>query len=420
MTRLDALRDDGPLAGRIGRPGHGGAEPGSGWLGPPLVRAIEYGGLIALTAAGDRDALPACFALPGRDRLSPLRHDLQSAAAGRVAQPRWLALVGGGWELRLVAVGILAAAGVLEPGLDRRRSRPWSTLRGRVGGELASAPGRAARGGAPSGGAGDARVTSEGEGSGAALVDRRAPYRHAAHVHHGPGGPGDVGGEPLHAPRVAVLYAAPDRRATLAEHGHGAHDPGRPRCRFPVLTVPGILAAVGAVLLVQLQVLLDCSDGEIARWRNSYSPRGIYLDQIAHYATEAAIPAGLGVRAASGWGSIDGWTSLGLLVAVLILLLKSETHLAGIARLRAGRPVQLDPTPTRIGRLHLRDGVRLLPFLRPFQAVEASLLAFAAAIGDELAGEPLGTRVLLVVLAAAALVAVVGHGITMLRSDRLR
>jgi phosphatidylglycerophosphate synthase len=185
-------------------------------------------------------------------------------------------------------------------------------------------------------------------------------------------------------------------------------------------SLPGLLAAAGAVLLVQLQVLLDCSDGEVARWQDSYSPRGIYLDQIAHYVTEAAIPAGLGVRAASGWGSIDGWTALGLLVAVLILLLKSETHLAGIARLRAGRPVQLDPTPTRSGRLKLRDGVRLLPFLRPFQAVEASLLAFAAAVGDELAGDPLGTRVLLVALAAAALVAVVGHGMAMLRSDRLR
>src|SRR5918999_4610852 len=60
-----------------------------------------------------------------------------------------------------------------------------------------------------------------------------------------------------------------------------------------LLTVPGILAAAGAVLCIQLQVLLDCSDGEVARWRNAYSPRGIYLDQLAHYATEAAIPAGL-------------------------------------------------------------------------------------------------------------------------------
>lgn len=185
-------------------------------------------------------------------------------------------------------------------------------------------------------------------------------------------------------------------------------------------SLPGLLAAAGAVLLVQIQVLLDCSDGEVARWQESYSPRGIYLDQLAHYATEAAIPAGLGVRAASGWGSIDGWTSLGLLVAVFILVLKSETHLAGIARLRAGRPVPLDPRPAEGGRVRLRDGPRLLPFFRPFQAVEASLLAFAAAAADALAGDLLGTRVLLGALGAAAIVAVIGHAAAVLRSDRLR
>jgi phosphatidylglycerophosphate synthase len=187
-----------------------------------------------------------------------------------------------------------------------------------------------------------------------------------------------------------------------------------------VLSAPGILAAVGAVLLIQLQVLLDCSDGEVARWRNAYSPRGIYLDQLAHYTTEAAIPAGLGIRAAGGWGSIDGWTSLGLLVAVLILILKAETHLVGIARLRTGRPVPLHQPSAPAGRrLRLREGVRILPFLRPFQAVEASFLALAAAIGDAAAGDLLGTRVLLIVLASGALVAVAGHGIAVIRSDRL-
>jgi hypothetical protein len=158
----------------------------------------------------------------------------------------------------------------------------------------------------------------------------------------------------------------------------------------------------------------------VARWRESYSPRGIYLDQLAHYVTEAAIPAGLAVRAAGGWGSIDGWTSLGLLVAVLILILKSETHLAGIARLRAGRPVSVQAEHSAGTRLRVRDGVRLLPFVRPFQAVEASILALAAAAGDEIAGDLLGTRVLLVVLAGGAVVAVTGHAAAMLRSDRLR
>ena len=37
--------------------------------------------------------------------------------------------------------------------------------------------------------------------------------------------------------------------------------------------------------------------------------------------TEAALPIALGIRADGGWDSIGGWTTLGLLIAVLVLLL---------------------------------------------------------------------------------------------------
>jgi hypothetical protein len=67
----------------------------------------------------------------------------------------------------------------------------------------------------------------------------------------------------------------------------------------------------------------------------------------------------------------------------------------------------------------LREGARLLPFLRPFQAVEASLLALAAAVVDEVAGDLTGSRVLVLLLLAAAAVAVVGHLLAILASDRL-
>jgi phosphatidylglycerophosphate synthase len=52
-----------------------------------------------------------------------------------------------------------------------------------------------------------------------------------------------------------------------------------------LLSLPGVLPATGAVVLVQLQMLLDCSDGEIARWRRQFSAAGIYLDRIGHYVT---------------------------------------------------------------------------------------------------------------------------------------
>jgi phosphatidylglycerophosphate synthase len=189
------------------------------------------------------------------------------------------------------------------------------------------------------------------------------------------------------------------------------------------LTFPGVLPAVGALLLVQLQLLLDCSDGEVARWRKTFSPVGVYLDQIAHYSTEAALVAALGVRADGGWDSIGGWTAVGLGAAVLILLLKAETHLVQLARVRAGKPADEGgdvAAAQRHRRLRLREGVRLLPFFRPFQAVEATLLALAAAVADALTDGLDGTRVLLLALAAAAAIAVVGHLVAVLTSGRLR
>lgn len=188
------------------------------------------------------------------------------------------------------------------------------------------------------------------------------------------------------------------------------------------VTFPGVLPAVGAVLLVQLQLLLDCSDGEVARWRRTFSPKGVYLDQLGHYSTEAALAAALGVRADGGWDSLGGWTALGLAVAVLILLLKAETHLVAIARARSGRPVveEAPDGPAGGRRLAVRHGVRLLPFFRPFQAVEASLLALAAAVADALVDGLGGSRVLLVGLGVAAGVAVTGHLVAVLTSDRLR
>jgi phosphatidylglycerophosphate synthase len=189
------------------------------------------------------------------------------------------------------------------------------------------------------------------------------------------------------------------------------------------LSFPGVLAALGAVLLVQLQLLLDCSDGEVARWRRTFSPRGIYLDQLGHYSTEAALAAALGVRADGGWDSIGGWTALGLTVALLILLLKAETHLVGVAREKSGRQAveASEPgSPPSGARVALRQGARLVPFLRPFHAVEASLLAFAAALVDAAADDLVGSRVLLAVLVASAGVAVTAHLLAVLASDRLR
>jgi GT2 family glycosyltransferase len=103
------------------------------------------------------------------------------------------------------------------------------------------------------------------------------------------------------------------------------------------LPVPGIVAALLAVLMIQLQILLDCSDGELARWRGVSSPVGIYLDRLAHWVTETALPIGLAIRADGGWDSLGGWTTLGLVAAVLQLFVKGESALVHVARMESGQ-----------------------------------------------------------------------------------
>jgi hypothetical protein len=161
----------------------------------------------------------------------------------------------------------------------------------------------------------------------------------------------------------------------------------------------------------------------VARWRGVFSRKGPYLDALGHCAIEAALPAGLGIRADGGWGSIGGWTALGLTVSALVLTLKAETYLVIVTRARAGLPVDeglWEGEGARpAGRLPLRRGVRLLPFLRPFYAIEASLLAVAAAVVDSATDGLDGSRGLLLVLVAAAALAVIAHPVSILASDRL-
>ena len=105
-----------------------------------------------------------------------------------------------------------------------------------------------------------------------------------------------------------------------------------------MLTLPGVLAALAAALLIQGQILLDCVDGELARWRRQFSPAGIYLDRFAHFLTETALPIALGIRADGGWDELGGYTALGLLAAVLALLVRMEIVLVHVARAEAGKP----------------------------------------------------------------------------------
>jgi phosphatidylglycerophosphate synthase len=189
-----------------------------------------------------------------------------------------------------------------------------------------------------------------------------------------------------------------------------------------VLTVPHPLTPLVAFLLIQLQLLLDCVDGEVARWRQTCSPAGIYLDRIGHYTTDAALVIALGVRVDGGLTSIDGWTTLGLAIGVLVLMSKAETDLVHASRALTGAP----PLADRGARLRpgavstLRQVARLFPFNRALLAQEFSLLAVVAGIVDAITGDLTGSRILLIALAPIAVIVAGGHLLAILRSDKLR
>ncbi len=107
----------------------------------------------------------------------------------------------------------------------------------------------------------------------------------------------------------------------------------------PALLVPGIPGAVLGVLMVQLYLLLDCVDGEIARWKKQFSLGGVYLDRVGAYLTDAAVLVGFGLRAAGPWGSgrIDWlWAFLGTLAALGAILIKAKP--TSMASPPPGRP----------------------------------------------------------------------------------
>jgi phosphatidylglycerophosphate synthase len=191
------------------------------------------------------------------------------------------------------------------------------------------------------------------------------------------------------------------------------------------LLVPGLAGAVLAALLGQLQMLWDCCDGEVARWRQTFSPKGFFLDKLGHTVAESAVPLALGVRADGGPGSVGGWTTLGAVLAVLVLVNKSLNDAVHIARATSGLPRLEDSAESVAPRgsllRRLRATARFVPFHRVFHSVEMTLLALAAAVVDVVTGGGVdATRVLVAVLVPVAGLTVVGHLLAILTSSRLR
>lgn len=190
------------------------------------------------------------------------------------------------------------------------------------------------------------------------------------------------------------------------------------------LLVPGIAGAVLAALLIQLYLLLDCVDGEVARWRGQTSVTGVYLDRIGHYLAEAALLAGFGLRAADVFAVEEDaanwlWAFLGTVAALGAILIKAETDLVDVARARSGLAAATEAAAEQFASRSLglaRKIVAALRFHRVIQAVELSLIVVIAALLDPWFP---ATRVLVVACAVIAGVQLVLHLVSILASRRL-
>lgn len=193
----------------------------------------------------------------------------------------------------------------------------------------------------------------------------------------------------------------------------------------PALLVPGIPGALLGVLMVQLYLLLDCVDGELARWKKQFSLSGVYLDRVGAYLCDAAVLVGFGLRAADLWGSgrIDWlWAFLGTLAALGAILIKAETDLVGVARHQGGLPPVKEAAsePRSSGMAFARRAAGAFKFHRLILCVEASLVILVAAVLDSVRDDFFFSRLAVAVLAGIALLQTLLHLVSVLASSRLK
>ena len=73
----------------------------------------------------------------------------------------------------------------------------------------------------------------------------------------------------------------------------------------------------------------------VVRWRQTTSPKGVFIDRVGHYTAEGLIPIALGLRAAgfpeTGWLDTP-WPLIGALVSVMVLYNKALNDMVHVSR----------------------------------------------------------------------------------------
>ena len=151
------------------------------------------------------------------------------------------------------------------------------------------------------------------------------------------------------------------------------------------LQIPGFFGLFVAFLLSQLQMLWDCCDGEIARWRETQSPKGVFLDRVGHYLTESLIPIALAWRLGE-----EGYELLflGALISILILLNKGFNDAVHVARAYASLPKLADSKSVGEAKSLVirvaRAPFRIFAVQRLFHSVEMSIVILIFAGNENL------------------------------------
>lgn len=149
-----------------------------------------------------------------------------------------------------------------------------------------------------------------------------------------------------------------------------------------MVLIPGYWGLLLPVFFTQLQMLIDCCDGEVARWNKKYSPLGTFLDKLGHYIAEGSIAIALGLKAAGytlGATSTLQWeyAFLGTLLAVLVLFNKGMNDAVHVARAFSGLEKLPDVKGMNLSNKSLLRSIRKVvsyfPLHRIFHSIEMTI-----------------------------------------------
>jgi len=183
------------------------------------------------------------------------------------------------------------------------------------------------------------------------------------------------------------------------------------------LLIPGMTGVILAVVFAQVQMLFDCSDGEMARVLKKFNPAGIFIDRFGHYSTEALIAIAFGIRVAAN-SSVTGLEIIfGLILALLITFNKVFNDMVHVARSFSNLKQLSEDKSVAVPRnsflASIRSLFRFFPIHRIFHSIELTILILIANI------LVIESNVLTWLTFAAA-VTVLGHLVAILSSSRLR